>query len=380
MKPLLILLTVALSCASYGYAQDPSVPVPAPPRSPAPRPPKYISPETTSEGLTTFRIYAPAAREVLVTSGSFPALALTRGGDGIWSGAVQLKPEIYEYAFSVDGLSVADKTNPEMKSAGTSLLIVPANPAAAYEVQSIPHGTVHRLQYHSKSLDAVRRLHVYTPPGYELNGQKNYPVLYLLHGTGDDDTSWGSVGRANWILDSLLAEGKIRPMIVVMPDGRVPGIYEYSDAPLIRYARFEKELIEEVMPVAEKSYRIRADQMHRAIAGNSLGGAEALVIGLNHLDLFSNVLPFSTGLTLKDNLEQWLPLAAHDGKAVNEKLAVFVLTCGTRDNLFAANNALDQWLTEHGVRHEFRTSDNKHEWVKWRRDLTELAPLLFPQG
>jgi enterochelin esterase-like enzyme len=375
MKPLLLLLACAciVSCSS---AADEQTPPAKPLARPAARP-RYVSPEIGPGGTVTFRIYAPEARSVSAVWAGRNTVEMTRGADGVWAGSASLPSELHEYSFLIDGAPMPDRENPEMKSPGTSLVLVPATPPALFELRSVPHGTLHLVTYRSKSLAMDRSYSVYTPPDYEKNASARYPVLYLLHGTGDDHGTWLKMGRLNVILDNLIAEGKARPMIVVMPDGRVPGIYQYTDASLVRYQRFVREFLDEVMPAAEATFRIRPDRAARALSGNSLGGIETLVVGLNHLDLFSELLAFSSGAGPKDDYDEFFAALRTDPAKANAQIKQLVLTCGEQDNLLKYNQALVRWLTDRGIRHELRTREGAHSWAVWRKDLGDLLPLLF---
>jgi enterochelin esterase family protein len=204
------------------------------------------------------------------------AQALQKGDDGVWSVTLgPLHPAIYSYTFRIQGVSVLDPVNPMIKRGertSESLFEVPGEAPSPYDIQDSPHGTVHENWYQSKSLNAWRRIDVYTPPGYEA-GKGSYPVLYLLHGSGDTESGWVSIGRANLILDNLIAAGKAKPMIVVMPYGRArQDVYLGAAVPQTDPKAFENDLLQDVMPYAEKLYRISAKPADRAIAGLSMGG------------------------------------------------------------------------------------------------------------
>ena len=216
-----------------------------------------------------------------------------------------LEPEIYNYNFIIDGVRTIDPGNPKVKTGSTpstisSILEVRGDRPEFYDEQSVPHGEIRTHWYESKSLKATRRLTVYTPPGYDRNAITRYPVLYLFHGANADETAWTRLGHANLILDNLLAKGKAKPFLVVMPFGYGIPPGTASPAPGANLAAFSRDLLEDIIPFIESHYRSFADRDHRAIAGLSMGGGESLGIGLNHLELFSYVAGFSAGIHTAD--------------------------------------------------------------------------------
>jgi enterochelin esterase family protein len=322
-------------------------------RGAAPAPIKSY--EVATDRRVTFRIRAPQAAQVAV-AGDFaqgPQL-LARGEDGVWSVTLgPLHPAIYSYTFRVNGVGVLDPVNPMIKqgeAGSSSMFEVPGDRPAPYDWQPVPHGTVHVNWYHSKTLDTPRRIDVYTPPGYETS-RSTYPVLYLLHGSGDTETGWTSVGRADMILDNLIAAGKARPMIVVMPYGRarrdvyLGPIESQPDANL-----FEDDLLKDVVPFAEKLYRISGKADDRAIAGLSMGGGQAMRIGLHHLELFHAVGLFSAGVRNVNYEEQYKDLLA-DAAATNKKMKVLYIACGKTIVCLRARRSFTKcWTnTEYGI-------------------------------
>jgi enterochelin esterase family protein len=248
-------------------------------------------------------------------------------------------------------------------------------------MQEVAHGTVHENWYQSKTLGVWRRIDVYTPAGYEA-GKGTYPVLYLLHGSGDTENGWVKVGRANFIFDNLIAAGKAKPMIVVMPYGRArQDVYLGPITPPATPAppdpkAFENDLLKDVMPFAEKLYRVSGKPADRAIAGLSMGGGQALSIGLNHLDIFSQVGAFSAAGRAEGLETQYKDLLA-DPAATNKKLKLFYIACGKTDGLFAAATALHETLDKHKIKHTFVPSEEGHVWRNWRNYLADLTPQLF---
>jgi len=253
------------------------------------------SPEVGPGRRVTFRLLAPKASEVTLT-GEFMegSRSFQKDDQGVWSVTVgPLEPEIYNYNFIIDGVRTIDPNNPDVKTGSTaftiqSILEVRGDGPAFYDGQAVPHGEVRAHWYESKSLNALRRLTVYTPPGYDRNVQGRYPVLYLFHGANSDETVWTRHGHANLILDNLLARGKAKPFLVVMPFGYgvPPGTPPPASGggPSDNTALFSRDLIEDVIPLIQSQYRVYTDRDHRAIAGLSMGGGESLDIGLNHLE------------------------------------------------------------------------------------------------
>jgi enterochelin esterase family protein len=347
--------------------------------------PAVHSPEITADRRVTFRLRAPAAKEVTL-SGEFQkgSRPMEKGADGVWSVTVgPIEPEIYNYVFTVDGVRIIDPANAQVKTGSTpstimSILDVKGDKPAFYDPQPVPHGEVRTHWYESKSLKYTRRLVVYTPPGYDANPRKRYPVLYLFHGANADENAWTRLGRANLILDNLLASGSIRPFVVVMPFGY--GIPPGTAAPdrngPSNTELFGRDLMGDVIPFVDAHYRTMSDRDHRAIAGLSMGGGESLEIGLNHLDLFSYVGGFSAGLRSTDYEKTFGALTA-DAAAANRQLRLLWIGCGTDDSLFAPNRDFSKFLEAAKIKHTFRQSEGEHTWIVWRRYLKEFAPLLF---
>jgi enterochelin esterase family protein len=303
---------------------------------------------------------------------------MTKDDQGNWSLTVgPLEPDLYGYSFGVDGAVVADPSNPDakpMRSLRTSAVEVPGNPPLLHEVRDVPHGSVHLQDYLSKSLGARRRLRVYTPPEYERNPESRYPTLYLLHGSGDCEATWTAFGRAHVIADNLVAQGKARPMILVMPDGHaVVGAQARSK----NVEMFGKDLLEDVMPLVEATYRTRADREHRGIVGLSMGGGQSLTVGLGALDRFSWVGGFSSYLP---SPETAVASALLDPAATNAKLRLLWFACGKEDGLANQSRQFSELLEKKGVRHECKITDGNHSWPLWRRYLGEFLPLLFVEG
>jgi len=335
--------------------------------------PRIISPEVKSDRTVTFRFHAPRAHQVLVAVEYLDGLRPLRlGEDGIWAVTLgPFEPELYSYNFVVDGVHVVDPLNPNIKigiHTTHSLLDVPGDPALYFEERPVLRGTVHIHRYESKTLGITRGLNVYTPPRYENDLKAAYPVFYLLHGAGDNERGWSTIGRANVILDNLIAEGKAVPMIIVMPDGHTPQA-EGVDNP------FQKDLIEEIIPYIESKYRTKKGPENRALAGLSMGGFQTLDIGIRRQDLFGWIGVFSAGI--RDPYEQTHGLFLD---TANKKLGLFWIGIGKTDFLWERNENLLKLLRKKDVKHTFRLSEDGHAWKNWRHYLHEFLQLIFIDG
>ncbi len=336
-----------------------------------------VSPEVHSDGRVTFRLNAPNAKRVGVKVQFVQGLRLmTRSKTGVWSVTLgPAEPEIYEYNFVVDGLEIVDPANSWLKvwlRNSKNLVEIHGKEPMFFQEQQVAHGTVHIHKYQSKSLGVTRGLYVYTPPGYETSEKVRYPVLYLLHGMGDTEDAWTVVGRANVIVDNLLAKDKARPLVIVMPYGHTP-----SAPPDMRsignYGAFEKDMIEDVIPFVQELYHVSSNQKDRAIVGLSMGGGQSLTIGLGNLELFGWVGAFSSAVPRDQRLDDLLAKV----KESNDKLNLLWIGCGRKDFLFEANQKLIERLKSDNIKHIAHITDGGHEWRLWRRYLNELVPLLF---
>ena len=346
---------------------------PAPARPPRPAP--VISPELGKDGSVTFRCKAPQAKDVKASGQFGKDAAMNKGDDGVWSVIVPNVPAgVHEYHFVVDGLSVMDAQNAAIKPQrwpGSSILHVPSNPPAPWDLQDIPHGVLHAHDYKSKALGAWRHIVVYTPPG---KSDTPLPVLYLCHGYSDNEGAWSVHGKAHWILDSLIAEKKAVSMIIVMPDAHAlpPGGAFENYGPANTEALC-KELAADIIPLVEGAYHVSAKPEHRAFAGLSMGGHHALTVALAHHDTFAWVGAFSSATPPKELIAAGLD--APD--KVNADLKLFWIGVGKNDFLFQKNNEFDALLKEKGIKHEYNVTEGGHEWPVWRKYLIEFAPKLF---
>jgi enterochelin esterase-like enzyme len=353
---------------------------PAPPAAPAL--PPYVSPEVHADGTATLRLRAPNAQKVTVDLES-KVTPLQQDADGLWTVTTPvLKPEIYGYHFVVDGQPMLDPRNTDVRNNLLNLsdnLTIPGTPPEPWELQSIPHGIVEHHFYTSQIVLGLPNnqsdYYVYTPPGYSAKARQKYPVLYLLHGFSDAADGWSSVGKANLILDSLIASGKARPMIVVMPLGygnmavlkgmRNPELSAQS------YDLYQKALLTEVMPQIEANYHVSKKREDRAIAGLSMGGHESLFVGLTHPELFAWIGTFSAGLNAK---------AVADLPPTNPQkanLRLLWMACGVDDGLLKPNQAVIAALKAEGLPVTAIETPGHHQWPVWRDNLIHFAPLLF---
>jgi enterochelin esterase-like enzyme len=358
-----------------------------------------ISPEVGTDRSITFCYTAPNAKEVIV-SGELDGKTYPMKKDekGIWSVTVgPLPPDIYTYSFSVDGVTALDPRNANTKYGyggfgAVSVVQVPGDGPQFYDVKPVPHGVVRFHPYVSKSLGVNRTVWIYTPPGYEKG--KNFPVLYLIHGGGDIESGWTLIGRANNILDNLIAEGKARPMVVVMPLGHT--IQSFWTGPARNAAGadtgfggggapggaasvqglglFGKDLLEDVMPLVEKEYKVSKKAEDRAIAGLSMGGGLTMNVGFNRTDLFRYIIIMSSG---GQNADSSYPQFFKNADATNKQLKLLWIAVGKDDFALSGSKTLDELLTSKGINHTHRVTEGRHEWTIWRYHLREFAPLLF---
>ena len=359
------------------------MPAESAPQTPAanarPRPARIISPEIHPDATVTFRLRAPEASVVKVLGEwDGPDDVMEQDENGVWSVTVgPLAPDLYGYAFGVDGIPMVDPANVWTKpsrSTATSTLEIPNPDGALTEWRpEVPHGTVHLHDYQSQALGYRRRLRVYTPAEYEADPQTRFPVFYLLHGSGDNEAVWTEFGRAHVILDNLIASGRAVPMILVMPDGHAtdphaPGSWGRNAGD------FEADLLGDVLPFVEGRYRVLADREHRAISGLSMGGSQSIRAGLNHRELFAWVGGMSSAIR---NPDQVLAPFWEDPVAALTPLHLLWIAVGRDDFLIEENRRFDGLLTEKGVPHQYLETDGGHQWMVWRRYLAELARLLF---
>jgi enterochelin esterase-like enzyme len=353
-----------------------------------------ISPEIQSDRRVTFRIYAPKASEVTVRGEGIDPAKLEKDNQGVWSVTVgPLVPNFYSYAFIVDGVRTVDPKNATIKQGIGSvenMFFLPGQEAAFMENQPVPHGEIRIIWYRSGTLDTQRRMHVYTPPGYDTS-KESYPVLYLLHGGGDEDSGWSTIGRAGFILDNLMARKKARPMIVVMPNGSLPRpanlpSFKAGEKPSPKTAeamvaaqdRFTNELEKDIIPMVQKSFRVKADAEHRAIAGLSMGGGQTLRAVTAHPDRFAYVGVWSAGIGQNAaDFEKRSAAFLNSSSKVNKQVKLFSISVGDKDFALNGSKTLAEVLQKHGIKNELNVSGGGHTWTNWRHYLNDLVPRLF---
>ncbi len=351
----------------------------------APEPETVLSPEVHPDRRVTFRLHAPKAAEVKLWGEWIPKYntfeQMKRDERGVWSVTVgPLAPAIYSYLYVVDQVTVFDPRNPDVQTgrggAAGNLVSVPSDTPQPYDFRPVPHGVLHLHTYTSSTGLGDRRIVVYTPPDYNRSPRARFPVLYLLHGLADTELSWISVGRANLIADNLIAAGRARPMIIVMPTGHVaPPHTEPNPAELRK--RFGEDLAHDVFPMVESAYRTRPGRDARAIAGLSMGAFQALWFALDHPDLVSGLGVFGGGIWGPEGRMDIIRYATASTD-VRRQFHPFRISVGDRDMNLSLSNNLDAVLTEYHVSHEYAVvPEAGHTWPFWRQSLAETLPLLF---
>jgi enterochelin esterase-like enzyme len=348
-------------------------------------PPPVVSPEVHADHRVTFRFRGPNVKEVLVSvDGMAKPLPMQKDDQGVWSVTTEpLAPDYYNYSFSIDGVNSFDPSNyavvPNFLYRESSAHV--PGPGLPWETADVPRGEIHHHFYKSGIVGDQRGYFVYTPPGYDPRGKQAYPVLYLLHGFSDGANAWTEVGRANVILDNLIAQGKAKPMIVVMPLGYgapevlLPNSGVFRDRALTErnFDRFREALLKEVIPRVEGEYLVVKDRGSRAIAGLSMGGSESLLTGLNTLNQFAWIGAFSSG-GISEEFEKEFP--GLDAKSA-QQLRLLWVACGTDDRLIEINRKFRAWLASKNIKHVDIETPGAHTWMVWRRNLIEFSSLLF---
>lgn len=355
--------------------------------------PRVVSPEVSPERKLTFRILAPKAEAVRLNAGDLQKLGdatrMTRDTNGVWETTVgPIDPGAYRYSFNVDGVTVIDPRNPATSESNENTWSLVHVPGADWmDTKDVPHGGVTEVTYWSSTLKRFRRMHVYTPPGYE-SGKGRFPVFYLLHGAGDCDDSWTTVGRAGFILDNLIAAKKARPMLMVMPAGHTGPFRTGGSRPAVD--EFSQDFLTDVVPHVEKNYRVYADRKNRAIAGLSMGGGQTLNIGIPNLDKFAYLGVYSSGVfgitgrnrdgstnaPAGPTFEQRHQDKLDDAK-LKKGLKLLWFGTGKDDFLVETSRATVAMLKKHGFDVVYRETEGAHTWIVWREYLHEFAPQLF---
>src|SRR5262245_33885707 len=341
-------------------------------------------PKFNSEGRVKFRIVAPEAKSVGCTFRD--SSEFTKGEDGAWYGYTRpLDEGFHYYSIKIDGAEVPDPNSLFFYGAGRwgSAVEIPASDADFYALKDVAHGQLREIHYFARSSNTNRHAFAYTPPDYDKDTSKRYPVLYLQHGAGEDETGWGRQGHAGLIMDNLLAEGKTKPFLSIMENGgNISGPRPTNAAPggrTFNFSAFEKALVDDLIPYIDANFRTLADQPHRAMAGLSMGGMQTRTIALAHLDKFSHLGVFSGGSIVMTNIT--------DLPAFKEKVKLVFVSYGSRElgtnrvggRGFGGDPKVNvAALKEAGANSVFYESPNTaHEWLSWRRSLHEFAPLLF---
>ena len=348
-------------------------------------------PEVSPDRAVTFRLLEPTAQAVAVAvEGTAKPLPMTRNQAGLWTlTTAPLAPEWYSYHFVVDGRTELDARNPTVKASYVAVgngFLVPGTPAQPWEVAAVPHGTVHHHAYTTHTTLGLplnqSEFYVYTPPGYDARAAAKYPVLYLLHGYSDTAAGWTMIGHANDIFDTLIASGKARPMVVVMPLGygdmdflrKGFGVWTQADVITHNTALFTDTLRNEILPQVEALYNVSTRREDRAIAGLSMGGLESLTIGLNHTEQFAWIGGFSAAVHMLT------PAALAGYHPATADLKLLWIACGTEDDLITPNRRLVGVLKAEGAPVTAIETPGMHTWLVWRDNLVHFAPLLFQPG
>ncbi|HEY7497007.1 MAG TPA: alpha/beta hydrolase-fold protein [Vicinamibacterales bacterium] len=370
--------------------------------------PAFVSPEVGADRSVTLRLFAPNAKSV-TANGELDGKPhpLTKADNGVWSVTIgPLAPDIYTYAFSVDGVTALDPRNANIKYGygvfgAVNVVQVAGSGPEFYDVKPVPHGKVSVIPYVSKTLGVSRTVWVYTPPGYERG--KDFPVLYLLHGAGDIESGWTMIGRANNIIDNAIAEAGAKPMVVVMPLGHAiqsfwtgaakqapdPVAAALSGAPLDDIitammagdgkgglSPVTKDIIEDVLPMIERDFKVSKRAGDRAIAGLSMGGGQSINIAFTRSEMFRYVVLMSPAASAR--VETLYPKQLENSAALNKQFKLFWLGVGKDDGLTGpGDRAFAQTLDKHGMSFVFKETEGRHEWTVWRQYLKEVAPLLF---
>ena len=424
------LCVLALSmCAAPALGQAPAAPAPQGRGNSLAA--SVVSPEIAADRKVTFRIYAPNAQAIRLAAGDIPGVGqttqLTKGENGIWQVTVgPIDPGAYRYNFNVDGVSTIDPRNYATSESNTNVWSMFYVPGSDFmDTRDVPRGAVAEVTYHSTALKTFRRMHVYTPPGYETKNDK-YPVFYLLHGAGDSDDAWSTVGRAGFILDNLIAGKKAKPMIVVMPAGhtrRGPG----GTGGRTATEEFVSDFSTDVVPYIQKNYRVLTERHNTAIAGLSMGGNHTLQVAFPNLDKYGYIGVYSSGLlgafpgqggrggrgaapaaaaaptaaapatapapptaaapagppaappVPAMTAAEWESANAKmlDNPGLKKGLKVLWFATGKEDGLITTTQATVDLLKKHGFSPVFKETPGGHTWINWRNYLNEFVPQLF---
>ncbi|HCO67649.1 MAG TPA: esterase [Dysgonomonas sp.] len=344
-----------------------------------------FSPVVNEDNSITFRVKASGAKNVILHFDEWDVLSqpMVKDEHGVWSVTIHpVKPRLYQYVFEIDGIRTIDFANPVVK-AGTSVygsvVEVHGSSIPRYdELQNVPHGEIHILKYISTPLHKPREMYVYLPAEYHKNNSEKFPVLYLRHGGGDSESSWTKDGRAGIILDNLIASGKAKPMLIVMSNGLTDGSWA-GGSTVEGMDILEEELLNDIIPYIEQRYRVKKDKKSRAIAGLSMGGGQAYVIGLRNLDKFSYIGQFSAGIMGDGNFshDKYTPHIMENLENINKQLKLLWISCGTKDPRYDGHVEFVENLKKMGIKYEFHDSNYGHEWEFWRQQLRDFVQGIF---
>lgn len=336
------------------------------------RAPRLSSPDVDKNNNVTFRYYGPDVKEVLLHSEiRKEPLAMTKDGQGVWTATLKkVNPDIYPYSFKVDGVDMADPNNTYVfanERFKRSIVDIPGKKPLLHALRNVPHGKISYRYYDSKTLGTTRRLLVYTPPGFNHQDSKKYPVLYLVHGGSDTEETWTKVGKTNMIADNLIADGKATPMIIVMPYGNV------RPAPM---SDFTKDVIHDIIPFIENNYPVYSDAGHRAIAGFSVGGGQTLNIGLTNTDTFSYICsyaPYTATDEFSKNFTDWQP----DSDKINAEIKLFTISVGKDDFLYDSVKANLAMFKEKKINVKPHIVSGGHTWMNCKLFLANSLEQIF---
>ena len=343
-----------------------------------------LSPERQADGSVIFRLSAVKAQAVVVKGQwTKDPVTLVRDDNGLWTGTGTAIPAgIWEYSLVVDGVAMIDPGNVAIKPMNnprSSILHIPANPPSLWDYQDVAHGTLHQHVYTAKAFGSAREVVVYTPPNYNEKADVIFPMLVLQRGSGDNHQTWTAHGHAHLILDNLIAQQKAKPMVVVMLNGHAPlghASSVRSDDPAVRWAQsldgFRKELVEDVIPLVEKNYRVSKDTAMRGIAGLSMGGGQSLGAGLT-IDSFGWIGAFSAAAPPSSMIDA----ALSDAAVMNARLKLLWIAIGKDDFLLERNKIFTALLSEKQIKFEYHLTEGGHSWPVWRTYLCEFLPRLF---
>ena len=330
-------------------------------------------PQVNSQGYARFRIEAPAADSIIVSlglGGKKGGTKLSKGADGVWTGttAGPMDEGFHYYHVNVDGGTFNDPgaLNFYGSIRWESGIEIPAHDQDFYALKAVAHGNVQQILFPSKSTNTSRRAFVYTPPGYEKEQSKRYPVLYLQHGWGEDETAWSNQGHANLIMDNLIAEGKVKPFIIVMTYGMTNEI-KFGGLKNFDITPFQTVMVDELIPYVDANFRTIAKQSHRAMGGLSMGGMETRMITLNKTDVFSQYALLSGGLYNPEDFKD------------KSKVKLIFLSCGSKENPDGVKKSATALKSAGFNAVSYVSEGTAHEFQTWRRSLKELAPLLFKE-